>query len=178
MIRLIAPSLNFFCTLLALNYLPISIYTVIFQTNPFLISLAAYFFLSSQICRTELIAMVICFAAVLAICMDKSSDDVSDSTLSPQDSSAKLVGVLFSFLAALCFTFINITVSKLANIHWTVQIFQVSFCGLMIFAFHSLFQLMSFGKASVTQLELSQIAEMTLMGVSDMFYLISITFAF
>ena len=141
MVRLIAPSFNFFCTLLALNYLPISIYTVIFQTNPFLISLAAYVFLNSQICRGELIAMVICFAAVIAICLDKSSDDGNNSTLSPEDSSTKFVGVLFSFLAALCFTFINITVSKLANIHWTVQIFQVSFCGLMLFAFHSLFQL-------------------------------------
>ena len=85
MVRLIAPSFNFFCTLLALNYLPISIYTVIFQTNPFLISLAAYVFLNSQICRGELIAMVICFAAVIAICLDKSSDDGNNSTLSPED---------------------------------------------------------------------------------------------
>ena len=60
----------------------------------------------------------------------------------------------------------------------TIQIFQVSFCAFLLFALHSLFQLINYGKASVARLQLSQMVQMTLMGISDMFYIISITCAF
>ena len=101
LLRLITPSLTFFCMLLALNHMSIAIYTVIFQTNPFLISLVAYIVYRSSICKGELIAMVFCFAAVFAICLDKSSNDNSSAAMHVS-SNAKFLGVLFSFLSLLC----------------------------------------------------------------------------
>ena len=49
---------------------PLSLITIVFNTNPFMISILACLFLSEPLLCFEAIAMVICFAAVVVIALE------------------------------------------------------------------------------------------------------------
>ena len=65
-------------TCLALRKLQVAIYTVIFQTNPFIVSIIAYFALGISIRRSELSALLICFTAVIFIATDHDAVNSDD----------------------------------------------------------------------------------------------------
>ena len=46
---------------------PISLVMVVWQTNPFWVSIMAYFMLKEAMYKSELIAMFVCFALVAVI---------------------------------------------------------------------------------------------------------------
>ena len=75
--RLLVPALTSVFMFNALSHLDVSIYTVIFQTSPFFVTLFAYFFLRSPIEKSELAAMVCCFGAVILITLTNTGS--SDS---------------------------------------------------------------------------------------------------
>jgi len=62
----------------SLIFIPISLQTIIFQTNPFWSSLIAYFALKEAIGRLEIFGMIVCFAGVMIIAT--SSSPSGDST--------------------------------------------------------------------------------------------------
>ena len=48
---------------------PLALIMVFWQTNPFWISIVAFFLLKEQIVRLEIIGMMICFTAVVVIAL-------------------------------------------------------------------------------------------------------------
>ena len=59
---------------------------VIFQTNPFLVSLLAFFFLHQTISKGEIAVMACCFASVLFIAIQKSQSNVEEEDTTGSDA--------------------------------------------------------------------------------------------
>lgn len=118
--RLVLPCLTFFLTCQALEHLQVSIYTVIFQTNPFIVSLLAYVFFSSKIGKSELLAMGACFVAIIFIAKSKSNPQAASSEA--DDSGNIFLGMVFAILAAICFAIVSLLISRIAQVHFTVQL--------------------------------------------------------
>lgn len=136
LVRLLCPSLTFIFTCFSLGHLQVSIYTVIFQTNPFLVSLMMLCIMGISISRSELAAMAICFAAVIFIATNKSEPEAEG--LASVSSTGNIIGMVFALLAATSNGFVCVVVAKCQNIDWTVQLFHVACIGCLFTALNSL----------------------------------------
>lgn len=68
---------------------PISLIMVFWSTNPFWISLFAFCFLKERVYLIEIVAIIICFIAVLIIARERyveSDQDDDDSRISDQET--------------------------------------------------------------------------------------------
>ena len=54
---------------------PLSLIMILRQTSPFFVTIIAYFMLKEKVLPYEIIAMVICFSAVVVIGVDAQKDD-------------------------------------------------------------------------------------------------------
>ena len=69
---------------------PISTLMIIFNTNPFWVSIMGYFFNKEKIASFEFFGMVICFAGIIVIALSKPSVPDSNNTL-------RLLGIFLTF---------------------------------------------------------------------------------
>ena len=76
---------------LAAPLAPLALIMVFWQTTPFWVSIMAWYFLGEPVYRLEIIAMVVCFSAVVVIAMQVRNSDVdpesSDETIPADDNS-------------------------------------------------------------------------------------------
>ena len=80
---------NFVMLNIAAPLAPLALIMVFWQTTSFWVSIMAWCFLREPIYRLEIIAMVVCFSAVVVIAMQaRNSDaDSSDETILTDDNS-------------------------------------------------------------------------------------------
>ena len=76
---MITGQVNFFLLNLAVSMAPLSLVMVIWQMNPFWISIIAFFLLAEPIIMIELVGMVFCFGAVVLIAL-RTKNGVTDDT--------------------------------------------------------------------------------------------------
>ena len=72
--RIISGQSSFALFNLAVPLAPLSLIIIVFNTNPFYISLIACLFLKEPLLCLEVIAMVVCFGAVIVIALEKEKN--------------------------------------------------------------------------------------------------------
>ena len=81
---------------------PISLIMVVWQTNPFWVYIMAYFILSEPVFFLEIIAIMICFAAVGTIASQSmpGSDTEEADIDSEFESNGKFIGLMLGLICA------------------------------------------------------------------------------
>jgi len=124
-----------------LMYAPVSLCYIIFNTNPFIISLLGLVLNGEPIHRFEITGMILCFIGLIL---------VSWSTLSKQSegtsSSEKIIGILFALGSATFFSFSCVISRKIKNVNFLVNITLHSIFGIIISVTLRLFLLVMLGK--------------------------------
>lgn len=76
--RCLVGQFNFFLINLCITLIPLSLLTILFQTNPFWITILSYFINREPILPNELLGMLVCFVAVIFISMDQSQEELQE----------------------------------------------------------------------------------------------------
>ena len=96
--------------------------TVIYQTFPFWASLFAYFLLKEKVTKIELLAMAICFGAVVAMIVstDSSGSSVDSNGASTSSQSSALIGFGCAFVFSLAMALNGTLARKASSVHFSV----------------------------------------------------------
>ena len=73
--RSLAGQTNFFIINVCVQLLPLSLLVILFQTNPFWITILSFVFNNEPIIPREIIGMVICFLGVVIISLNNQKVD-------------------------------------------------------------------------------------------------------
>jgi drug/metabolite transporter (DMT)-like permease len=115
---------NFLVTAYALKVLPLSIYTIIISTNPFMTALLQYFWTSQKITISDGVSMVGSFAGIVLMGLSAPTSTASDSV-----SSTYLLGIMLSVLGAVFLAFIFVSTNQMKSIHYLVISFYLGTVG-------------------------------------------------
>ena len=110
-----------------------TIHIILFQTNTFWISILGYFINKEPMLPVEIVGMVICFMAVVAITL--SSNDASSSS-EPTDGTAqdyRTLGYCLVMIGAWVFATTNVLNRVLKELHHALVMFYYSAFGMPLF---------------------------------------------
>ncbi len=124
-----------------LIYAPVSLIFIIFNTNPFIISLLGLILNGEPIHRFEIIGMILCFIGLILV----SWSTVSKQSEGP-NSSEKIIGILFAFGSATCFSVSCVISRKMKNVNFLVNSTLHSIVGMIVSVTFRLFLLVMLGK--------------------------------
>lgn len=151
--------------------------------NPFLTSLGAFLLLKTAISRLELVIMVACFSAIVCIVYFKSraaANTGGGKGSSPLDdiSADGMAGLFFAFCCATSNSVVNVTTKKLEDFPVSLIMTLSSLLACIFGVCYSFGHLVAKGTLTVANLKLYQCATMTLLGLSEVFFLRCSTRAF
>jgi drug/metabolite transporter (DMT)-like permease len=120
----------FFLINLSLTMLPVFVYTVLFQTSSFWISLMGFFINREKIIPFELVGMVVCFVCVAAISQAGASGDVlmEEGT----EPGTSLAGVFAALSASFVYASSCISNRPLGDLPYQLIMWWGSLIGLSI----------------------------------------------
>ena len=101
---------------LAVTMAPLALVMVIWQMNPFWISILASFLLMEPIIMIELVGMIFCFTAVVLITMRTKNGDTDASEVAENEVDAEQVsganlafmGLIISFISSIFMAFLAV----------------------------------------------------------------------
>lgn len=102
---------------------------ILFQTNPFWISILAYFINRERILRIELVAMALCFGGVMMIAYSKTDSGPGTSTNLQEGKPSEMFGIMVAFSVAWFFAGCNVINRKLSEVHFSVIMLYHSLLG-------------------------------------------------
>jgi len=124
-----------------LMYAPVSLCFIIFNTNPFIISLLGLILNGEPIYRPEIIGMILCFCGLIL---------VSWSNLNKQsqgtNSGETIIGILFALASATFFSISCVINRKIKSVNFLVNTTLHSIVGITLSFSIRLFLLAFFGK--------------------------------
>ena len=103
---------------------PISLVMVVWQTNPFWVSIMAYFMLKEAMYVSEIVAMFICFAGVAVIASQSEQASTTDHV--------QLIGLICGFGAAVCQAMVIVLNRALKGTPAPVVVFFHTINGLLL----------------------------------------------
>jgi len=128
--------MTFFLFNFCLNLVPLTIQTVLFQTGTFWISILACACFAEPIIPIELVAMIICFGAMVTITVaSTSSDDEGEegiTTDSLTSNNTLLLGYSLVFVCAWFYAINCVLARVLKNVHPGVLMFWHGVLGLLL----------------------------------------------
>jgi len=117
---------NFIVFNWVVTLIPLTLQMVVFQTQPFWVSIIAVIFLKESIMRFEYAGMLISFAGVILIAFCKGAGGDSDN-----ETSKMLVGIAVTFCMAWAQSFIGLFNRMMVDVNWYVVMFWHSTLGLL-----------------------------------------------
>ena len=130
-IRTAMGQLSFLVFNAALKMIPMTLHTILFQTNTFWISLLAFLVNSEPIIAVEIIGMVICFLAVAHITLNSAGDDAD--AVSVESYTHRHLGYALIMAGAWIFATINVLNRVLKELHHSLVMFYYSAFGFPLF---------------------------------------------
>jgi len=107
-----------------ITILPLTLTTVVFQTNPFWMSVLGICFLGERIMKVEIIGIVLCFGGVVMVTLAPSDAEVST------DSNVLLFGVSLCLVMAWTHSFVQMFNRMMRDVPWYTIMFWHSTIGL------------------------------------------------
>ena len=108
-----------------------TIFTVIFSTNPFITTILASFLFGTKVSRIEIAGMIVCFACVVLVISAKTGSDPSSET---QMTSVlgPLLGMTLAFAPATAYSINGLLAYSMRPLHFTIQLFYVALCMVLV----------------------------------------------
>ena len=104
-------------TAVATKLLPLSIYTLILSTNPFLTAGLQYFWIGMRVSNFDLIAMVGSLFGITLMSLSAPASKIDDS------SSEYILGVFMAIAGTFCMSFIYVSTSRMKTVHYLLIAF-------------------------------------------------------
>ena len=174
--RIVFPAFAFMCLVKSLTYIPVSTFTVIFATNPFITTILASLIYRIRISRVEIAAMVICFTCVIFVVTGKPSDPQSDVATSTTQST--LIGVGLAFVPALNYSTSGLLSFSLRPLHFTVQLFYLGLFAATLSICLGIGELLVHGRTLFLHLDSTQYFLLSVLGCSELGAMTLMTLAF
>lgn len=121
---------TFLVTAVSLKLLPLSFYTLILSTSPFMTAFLQFVWMQTSVSILDLGAMCGSYLGIMVMSLQSSNE-------SSPIREGLTVGVIFGVLGALCMSFIYVSTSKLKDVNFLVIAFNLGFltsfvCGSQI----------------------------------------------
>ena len=173
--RLIVPLVAYVAQLTSLKYIPITTFTVIFSTNPFITTLLASCFFSLTVSPIEIVAMIVCFACVVTVVSAKGDTTEAIETTSLLEP---LFGMVLAFAPAIAYSIQGLLAYKMRPLHFTVQLFYVALGFILVSICTSIFQLLFQGTTDFLHLDNEQLGFLIIIAFGMCFENLFSTLAF
>ena len=127
---------GFISIIFSLNYLPLTIVSIVFNTTTFWTGILAYCILKDKVTKREIIFMFGVFVGVVLISLAKHVEVPNDSHSNKISSGKFTIGVLAVLYTAWSFGGISILTHKLKDVHFSLIMFHYGwFATTSIFGF-------------------------------------------
>jgi drug/metabolite transporter (DMT)-like permease len=151
-VRSIAGLFSFTCMILSLQYLPIFISQIVFNTAPFWTAVLGFLILGTKVSSYDLMCMVGCFSGVImlvsvkkdAVIMEEERTDdnsISHNMINKNVSKIEyLIGLSCILTTAFMYSFIGVITRRLREIHFSLMMFHYGWITSLILIIYLLFQ--------------------------------------
>jgi drug/metabolite transporter (DMT)-like permease len=113
----------------AITLMPLALYMVLVETNPFWTSILCLIILKEQIKNFEFAAMMICFGGVACIALAKDSIGADFAAIIDPYADTRVLGIVIAIAVAWGFAGVFILNRKLQRVHWVLVMFFHSVIG-------------------------------------------------
>ena len=148
--RIMTGQFNFFLLNLAISMAPLTLVTVFYQTSPFWITIIAYYMLGEPIFKLEILSMIICFSAVVAIAIQTKNESESSklSEEEKEETSQAFLGLVIVFITSIIRA-MNSVLNRVLKHHATpVVIFYHTIGGFCMAGTYIMFEMAIKGESS------------------------------
>ena len=113
--RCVIGTVGFASFAIAMKFIPLSVFFIIFNSNPFTTAILGYFWIRERITPFEIVAMVCAFLGIMMMSMaSEKSGNEKDQNHSYE------IGIAIAFVACFGQSFICVASRKLWSIHFSV----------------------------------------------------------
>lgn len=128
LVRNAAGTMTVLTLLYALQYLPMGIYQIIYNTSPFWASLLGFLILGERLRKVEIIAMVFSFVFIILLFISRQSPQLAGS-------SNLGAGLLLAFTSAVCASVAAVATRRMQQVHFSVLLLHYAlFSCVAVFA--------------------------------------------
>ena len=138
----------FLVTAVALKLLPLSIYTLILSTNPFLTAGLQYLWIGLRVSNFDLLAMVGSLIGIILMSLSAPASKIEES------SGAYLLGLLMAIAGTFCMSFIYVSTSRMKSIHYLLIAFWLGLTTSIICSAGILLQYLTTGHSPLENVSL------------------------
>ena len=144
----------FLVTAVALKLLPLSIYTLILSTNPFLTAGLQYLWIGLRVSNFDLIAMVGSLLGI--ILMSTSAPDSKNE----ESSSSYILGLVMAIAGTFCMSFIYVSTSRMKSVHYLLIAFWLGLTTSIVCSAGILLQFLATGHSPLENVSMRSWLEM------------------
>ena len=119
LMRCLVGTVGFAAFAIAMQYVPLSVFFVIFNSNPFTTALLSYFWLKEQLTFFEIGLMLCAFSGILMMSLSQPSKVPEEQALDSTPAQYQL-GIAISLVACVGQSFICVASRRLWSIHFSV----------------------------------------------------------
>jgi drug/metabolite transporter (DMT)-like permease len=124
-VRSAAGTLQSFCMLFAIRFLPLGFFTTIYNTTPFWASLMAYFLLRERIHQTEVVAMIFSFTLIFLLAVSRQDQITSGA------QNSLWVGLTLAFGSAIGASATAVATRRMQKMHYSVILFNYALVAIV-----------------------------------------------
>ena len=125
---------------LALKNVSLSLYSILVNTQPFMIAILVFIWLRERILKFEIVAMCLCFAGILMVIFFAEEKEPKNVEEVEEESNNKSLTLgIFAAMTSIFFAAVSfVSTRRLQSIHFTIILFYYSLTGSIIFAIYSI----------------------------------------
>ena len=127
----------------ALKNMPLTLYSILYNTLPFIIAILVFIWLRERISKFELGSMCFCFAGILMVIVfaekkDKEPEEGGEEVEVDANNKSLTLGVFAAMTAIFSFGVTAVATRRLQSIHFTIILFYYSLIGTIVFSIYSI----------------------------------------
>ena len=176
---LVSQALNCF----AIQLLPLSMMTIVQNTQAFWTVLLGYMINNEQFLRVEVIGILACFCGVIMMAASDGADEVPDSNSAMQGSGlqtfGRLVGVLVMVFVAFNDGLLAVMARTMKSLHFSLLMFWFSAIGMAILAgYFACYSALTHSMPRILTYDFDQLYNLVLTGIFSALNLTCLTIAY
>ena len=124
----------------ALKNMPLTLYSILYNTLPFIIAILVFIWLRERIYKFEIFAMCLCFAGILMVIFFAEEKEPKKVEEVEEESNNKSLTLgIFAAMTSIFFAAVSfVATRRLQSIHFTIILFYYSLTGSIVFAIYSI----------------------------------------
>ena len=114
-IRSLSSTASLFIVIIAIKFVPLTIFNVVTNMTPFVSGVLAWIWLGDKLGVFQIVMMIFCFGGVVLVACSKNTDEDDVSK-----SSAYTIGIVLTGLLAVIFAVSAVSTRRLKTMHFSV----------------------------------------------------------